>query len=311
MGSTMTNRKALALALGITAATMIAEIAGGLVSRSLALLADAGHMAADAAALGLSLFAFHLSSRPRTAARTFGWQRFEIFAAFLNGLSLWTIAGFIGYEAVQRLRSPLAVRGGLMLAFAGLGLASNVAALLVLARGRSGSLNIRGAFLHVLGDALGSVGVLAAALLIELTGSFIWDPIVSVVVCALILWSSARLIRESFHVFMEAAPRHLDLGALSEALAGIPGVLEVHDLHVWTITSGFVSLSAHLKTGRGADPPGILREARDRVAARFGIGHATFQIESAEGPACETGTCEGPPDEAHAGRSHLSSHLKA
>ncbi len=290
----MTNKKALALALGITAATMITEIVGGLVSRSLALLADAGHMAADAAALGLSLFAFRLSARPRTPARTFGWRRFEIFAAFLNGLSLWTIAGFIGYEAVRRLRSPTAVRGGLMLVFAGLGLASNVAAMLILARGRRVSLNIRGAFLHVLGDALGSVGVLAGALLIELTGSFAWDPIVGVAVCVLILWSSARLIRESFHVFMEGAPRHLDLDALAGTLAGIPGVLEVHDLHVWTITSGFVSLSAHLKTGRDADLPGILHEARDRVSARFGIDHATFQLESAAAPACETATCEGP-----------------
>lgn len=292
----MTNKKALALALAITLATMAAEIAGGLVSRSLALLADAGHMAADAAALGLSLFAFHLSSRPRTASRTFGWRRFEIFAAFLNGLSLWTIAGFIGYEAVKRLQSPSAVRGGLMLGFAGFGLAANLAAMLILARGRHGSLNIRGAFLHVLGDALGSVGVLAAALLIRLTGSFVWDPIVGLAVCALILWSSVRLVRESFHVFMEAVPRDLDTGALTAALRDIPGVLEVHDLHVWTITSGFVSLSAHLKTAGGANLPGILREARDRVAARFGIEHATFQLESADLPACETGTCEGPED---------------
>ncbi len=294
----MGNKKILALALGITAATMAAEIVGGLWSRSLSLLADAGHMATDAAALGLSLFAFWLSSRPRSTSRTFGWRRFEIFAAFLNGLSLWVVAGFIGAEAVRRLRAPQPVRSGMMLAFAVLGLAANVAAMVILARGRGRNLNIRGAFLHVLADALGSVGVLAAALLIRVTSAFVWDPIVSLAVCALILWSSIRLVLESFHVFMEGVPRHLDVDALARALAGIPGVLEVHDLHVWTITSEFVSLSAHLKVAGDANHPGILHEARDRAASGFGIGHATFQLETAPEGGCETGTCEGPPDRA-------------
>ena len=294
----MGNKKILALALGITTATMAAEIIGGLWSRSLSLLADAGHMATDAAALGLSLFAFWLSSRPRSASRTFGWRRFEIFAAFLNGLSLWVVAGFIGAEAIRRLRAPQPVRSGMMLAFAVLGLAANVAAMFILARGRGRNLNIRGAFLHVLADALGSVGVLTAALLIRMTGAFVWDPMVSLAVCALILWSSARLVLESFHVFMEGVPRHLDLEALTRALKDIPGVLEVHDLHAWTITSEFVSLSAHLKVAGDAPQAGILREARDRVATGFGIDHATFQLEAANEPGCETGTCEGPPDGA-------------
>jgi len=291
----MGNKRTLALALGITAATVVVEIAGGLMSGSLALLADAGHMATDAGALGLSLFAFWLSSRPQTTSRTFGWRRFEIFAAFLNGISLWVIAGFIGAAAVRRLQAPPPVRSGMMLAFAFLGLASNAAAMFVLARGRGRSLNIRGAFLHVLADALGSVGVLAGALLIRITGSFIWDPIVGVAVCVLILWSSLRLILESFHVFMEGVPRHLDLEALTGTLTDIPDVLEVHDLHVWTITSGFISLSAHLKVEGNADLPGILREARDRVSSGYGIDHSTFQLEAADETGCETGTCEEPP----------------
>jgi cobalt-zinc-cadmium efflux system protein len=290
------NKRSLTAALTITAATMIVEAAGGFLSRSLALLADAGHMLTDVAALGLSLFAFWLSSRPKTLSRTFGWRRFEIFAALFNGLALWVITGVIGYEAFKRLTAPPEIRSGVMIIVAGIGLAANVAVGAILYRGRTRNLNIRGAFLHVLADALGSVGVLAAGLLIRITGSYVWDPIVSAGVCLLILWSSGRLVRDSFHVLMEGAPAHLDVSAIRKALREVPGVIEVHDLHVWTITSGFVSLSAHLKIPRGRDFQEVIRKAQQTVSSRFSIVHTTFQPETAEEAGCETASCpEVPP----------------
>jgi cobalt-zinc-cadmium efflux system protein len=285
------KKRPLRIALAITAAMMLVEAAGGFLSRSLALLADAGHMLTDVAALGLGLFAFWLSARPRTSERTFGWRRFEIFAAFLNGLALWVISGFIGYEAFLRLKSPQPVKSGLMLTIAALGLVANITVGTILFRSRERNLNIRGAFLHVVADALGSVGVLAAALLIKLTGSYLWDPIVSVGVCFLILWSSGRLIRDSFHIFMEGAPAGLDIPGMNRALVEVPGVL---DLHVWTITSGFVSLSAHLTVRKGTDQRAVLRDANEVLTSRFDIRHSTLQTEEADEPCCPTGTCEGP-----------------
>jgi cobalt-zinc-cadmium efflux system protein len=287
----MENKRILALALAITAFFMLVEVIGGFISDSLALLADAGHMFTDAAALTLSLFAFWLSSRPRTAAKTFGWRRFEIFAAFLNGIALWVVAGLIGYEAFKRLKAPPDVKSGIMIVIAVIGLLSNIAVGAILFRSRHRNLNVKGAFLHVLADGLGSIGVLAAAILIRLTGSFIWDPIVSAGVCVLILWSSGRLIKESFHIFMEGAPPHLDIDGMNRALAGIPGVVDVHDLHVWTITSEFVSLSAHLKVLKNQDARDILRQAHDVISAKYQVHHTTFQLEIAEEPGCETGSC--------------------
>lgn len=291
------NKRSLTSALVITAAIMIIEAAGGILSRSLALLADAGHMLTDVAALGLSLFAFWLSSRPKTFSRTFGWRRFEIFAAFFNGLALWAIAGVIGYEAFKRLTAPPQIKSGLMIIVAAIGLAANGAVGAILYRGRTWSLNVRGAFLHVLADALGSVGVLAAGLLIRITGSYSWDPIVSAGVCLLILWSSGRLVRDSFHVLMEGAPAHLNVSEIQGALSKVPGVIEVHDLHVWTITSGFVSLSAHLKIPRGLDIQEVIRKAQQAVSSRFNVIHTTFQPETAEEAGCETASCpEIPPE---------------
>jgi len=285
----------LRIALFVTSAVFVVEVAGGLLSRSLALLADAGHMLTDVAALGLGLFAFWLSARPPSSRRTFGWRRFEIFAAFLNGLALWLIAALIGYEAFKRLQSPPPVKGGLMLAIAAFGLAANILVGAILFRSRRDNLNVRGAFLHVVGDALGSVGVLAAALLISLTGSFIWDPIISTFVCLLILWSSGLLIRDSFRVFMEGAPSHLDIDAIRTALAAIDGVVDVHDLHVWTITSGFVSMSAHVTIREGTDAKRTLERAQEAMASRFKITHSTFQIEPAADGLCPSGTCDLKP----------------
>ena len=289
----MENKRILTRALAITTFFMLVEVTGGFISGSLALLADAGHMFTDAAALTLSLFAFWLSSRPRTFANTFGWRRFEIFAAFLNGIALWVVSGLIGYEAFKRLKAPPEINSGLMIVIAALGLLSNIAVGAILFRSRNRNLNVKGAFLHVMADAVGSVGVLAAALLIRLTGSWIWDPVLSVAVCVLILWSSGRLIKESFHIFMEGAPAHLDISSVNKALTEIPGVVEVHDLHVWTITSGFVSLSAHLKVQKNRDAQDILRKAHDAVSTGFKIQHTTFQMEAADESGCETGSCLG------------------
>ncbi len=289
------NKKTLLISFGLTFLFLLVEVAGGIVSGSLALLADAGHMFTDAAALGLSYFAFWLSSRPRTAALTFGWRRFEIFAALVNGVALWIIAGIIVFEAAKRIKAPPEVKSGLMMVVAVLGLMSNIAVAVVLSRGRR-NLNVRGAFLHALADGLGSVGVIVAALLIPLTGSYIWDPIISAGVCLLILWTSGKLIRESFHVFMEGAPPHLDVSRVQRALSELDGVTEVHDLHVWTITSEFVSLSAHLKIRKNEDAGDLLRRARDVVSSGFKIKHTTFQIEIDDTPGCETGSC--PAEEA-------------
>ena len=286
------DRKSLRWALILTALTMGVEIAGGFLSGSLALLADAGHMLTDVAALGFSLFAFWLSDRPRTARRTFGWRRFEIFAAFLNGLALWVISGFIAYEAYERFKTPFAVRSGLMLVVAIFGLLINAAVGAMLYHRRAHSLNIRGSFIHVLADGLGSVGVLVAAVLIRITHSNVWDPAVSILVCLLVLWSSTKLVLESFHILMEGAPRHLNISEVEKTLGAIPGVLEVHDLHVWTVTSGFVSLSAHLKVGPERDSKEILREAKRALGEAFGISHVTLQLECAEIAGCETASCE-------------------
>ncbi len=289
------HQRPLRLALLITSAVLVVEIAGGFLSHSLALLADAGHMLTDVAALGLGLFAFWLSGRPAPSGRTFGWRRFEIFAAFLNGVALWLIAAVVGYQAFLRIRTPQPVKGGLMLAVAAFGLAANIAVGAVLFRSRDRNLNIRGAFLHVAADALGSVGVLIAALLIATTGSTVWDPIVSAAVCLLILWSAARLIRDSFLIFMEGAPSGLDTGAIRATLAALDGVVDVHDLHVWTITSGFVSLSAHLKARAGTDPKSLLRRAQEAISSRFNVHHSTFQIEPEEDVSCATGSCDETP----------------
>jgi len=291
------NKRTLRIALAITAAMMLIEAAGSFLSGSLALLADAGHMLTDAAALGLSLFAFWLSSRPKTVSRTFGWRRFEIFAAFINGVALWAIAGAIGYEAFKRLSAPPEIKSGMMITIASFGLISNLAVGAALFRGRNRSLNIKGAFLHVLADALGSIGVLAGGVLIQITGSYAWDPIVSAGVCVLILWSSGRLVRDSFHVLMEGAPVHLDVAAIQETLTNVPGVVEVHDLHVWTITSGFVSLSAHLKISGGQDIQETIRQAHRVVSSRFKVLHSTFQPEIAEEAGCETASCSETPPE--------------
>ena len=264
--------------LGITAAFMVAEAVGGVLSGSLALLADAGHMFTDAGALALSLFAMRVAQRPASNRKTFGYVRLEILAALANGATLLVIAGWIMVEAWQRFRDPVSVDGGLMLTVAVLGLGVNVVGALLLHTHAHDNLNVRGAYLHVIGDLLGSVGAILAGTIILLTGWMPADPVISVVIALLILYSAWKLVREATDVLLEAAPAHVDMDALLEDLNSIEGLDHVHDVHVWTLTSGFVALAAHGVIDDPAQHMRVLDEVRARMASR-GVEHVTFQIE--------------------------------
>jgi len=264
--------------LALTASFMVAELIGGLLSNSLALLADAGHMLTDVAALGLSVFAIRLARRPPSARRTYGYVRLEILAALVNGATLLVIAGLIIFEAWQRLRAPLTIDAPIMLSVASVGLGVNVAGAVLLHRHAHENLNVRGAYLHVLGDLLGSVGAIAAGIVVLTTGWTPVDPIASMAIALLILFGAWKLVREATDVLLESVPAHVDLAAIVADLAGIEGLDEVHDVHVWTLTSGFVALSAH----GVIDDPGVHTRVLDEVRTRMqahGVEHVTFQIE--------------------------------
>ncbi len=272
------SRRRLELALAITAAVMIAEAVGGWLAGSLALLADAGHMLADAAALGLALFAARVAQRPATPERSFGLLRLEILAALVNGALLIAIAIGIGIEAWHRLKAPPAIDGALLLGVAAVGLVANLAALKILHHGHEHSLNQRGAYLHVLGDLLGSVGALAAGGLVVTAGWTLADPLISVLITLLVLGSAWRLIKESTDVLMESTPNHIALGDVHDRIASVPGVDSVHDLHVWTVTSGVVAMSGHLVVRNPTDNQPVLEAVQDRMRA-LGINHVTVQME--------------------------------
>jgi cobalt-zinc-cadmium efflux system protein len=268
----------LRTALAITAAVMVAEAVGGWLAGSLALLADAGHMLADAAALGLALFASHVAQRPATASRSFGLLRLEILAALVNGAVLLAIAVGIGLEAWRRLHAPAPVDGRLLLTVAAVGLAANVVAVVLLHRGHQHSLNQRGAYLHVLGDLLGSVGALTAGAVVLATGWTLADPIISVFIGALVLGSAWRLVKESTDILLEATPDHIAMSDVHDRIASVPGVDSVHDLHVWTVTSGVVAMSGHLVVRNPTDNQPVLEEVQDRMR-HLGINHVTVQVE--------------------------------
>jgi cobalt-zinc-cadmium efflux system protein len=272
------TRRRLALALGITATVMIAEAVGGWLAGSLALLADAGHMLADAAALGLALFVARVAQRPATPERSFGLLRLEILAALVNGALLIAIAIGIGVEAWHRLKAPPTVDGPLLLGIAAVGLVANLVSLRILHHGHEHSLNQRGAYLHVLGDLLGSVGALAAGGIVVATGWVVADPLISVLITLLVLGSAWRLIKESTDILMEATPNHIALGDVHDRIASVPGVDSVHDLHVWTVTSGVVAMSGHLVVRNPTDNQPVLEAVQDRMRA-LGINHVTVQME--------------------------------
>jgi cobalt-zinc-cadmium efflux system protein len=273
------NRRRLALTLGLAAAYMLAEAVGGWLTGSLALLADAGHMLSDAAALGLSLFAMWVAQRPPNPRRTWGYYRTEILAALANGATLAAISVWVVIEAAERFRHPSAVNAPVMMGIAAGGLVVNLVGLRILSGGRDESLNVRGAWLHVLTDALGSVQAIAAGALIW---AFDWqwaDPAAAVLIARLVVYSAWHLLRDTVGVLMEGTPAHIDLDEVRNTLAGLPGVAGVHDLHVWTITSGMEALSAHLVVEDTSSCTSLLRRARVALHDGFGIHHATVQIE--------------------------------
>ena len=291
-GAAGAHRGRLAVVLAITLTLVAVEVVGGLWSGSLALLADAGHLGADAAGIGLSLLAAWFAARPPTPRRTFGWRRAEILAAAANAVLLFGIAGYVLYEAVRRLAEPPDVGTGLMAAVAAVALAGNGASLLLLRQAQAASLNVRAAFLEVASDALGALAVLVAAVVIATTGWTRADAVAAVAVGTLILPRTWRLLREAANILLEATPRGVDLDEVRRHILDTPGVIDVHDLHAWTITSGMPVLSAHVVVADSAyaDCGAVLDRLAGCLTGHFDVAHSTFQLEPAghadhEGPA--------------------------
>ncbi len=281
------DTRQLSIALGLIAGFIAVEVVGGILAQSLALLSDAGHMLTDAAAIGLSLAAARIALRPAAGAMTYGFRRAEILSAQANGVTLLILAAFIVYEALRRLVDPPTVRAGLVLVVALVGVAVNLTATWALAKADRRSMNIEGSLQHLLTDLYAFVGTAIAAVVIMLTGFQRADPIISLVVAGLMVRSGYALVKASGRVFLEAAPAHLDPQAIGEALVGQPGVREVHDLHVWEITSGFPALSAHVLVGEEANCHAIRRGMEAMLHERFALGHTTLQVDHEGGDLIE------------------------
>lgn len=275
------DRRALAAALAIIACFTVVEVAAGLIAGSLALLADAGHMFTDAAALGAALFAAWMAARPARGPWTFGFRRVEILAAQANGILLALLGAWIVYAAIRRLVSPSDVEGEIVLGVGLAGIAVSLAATAILARGSRESLNVRGAFLHVAADVVAFAGTSVAGFLILVTGWDRWDPLAGLAVAALIFWAAFRLLRDSARIFLEGAPSDIDPAAVGRALAAEPHVVEVHDLHVWTVSTGFPALSAHVLVEPAADCHAVRRSLERLLVERFELSHTTLQVEHA------------------------------
>jgi cobalt-zinc-cadmium efflux system protein len=273
------DSRRLAFALALTSAYTVAEVVGGLLTGSLALLADAAHMLSDNISLAVALFAIWLAAKPTSPERTFGYKRAEILAALANGVTLVAISIWIFVEAYHRFSDPPEVLAGWMLVVAAIGLVVNVTAGLILWRSRGVSINVEAAFRHVLADLLGSFGVIAAGLLILTTGWLPADALISVLIGVLVLASAWTILRDSTRILLEATPEGVDARAVGERLAEADGVVEVHDLHIWTITSGFPALSAHVLVGRSEDCHGRRRELEKLIHREFGIEHTTLQVD--------------------------------
>ena len=275
------SSRALGLVLALTVAYTVAEIAGGLLTGSLALLADGGHMIGDSVALGLALGASWLAGRPATPKRSFGYRRAEILAALANGVALVAIAIWVFAEAIVRLDHPPRILAGWMLGLALAGLAVNIAAAGILARVSEENLNVQAALRHVFADLAGSAGVVTAALVVLATGWRQADPLAGMAIALLILGSSWTILRDSVAILLETTPAGIDAQEVGRRMAAAEGVVEVHDLHIWTITSGFPTLSAHVLVGRGDDCHARRRELEKLLRSEFGIGHTTLQVEHA------------------------------
>jgi cobalt-zinc-cadmium efflux system protein len=281
------NRRALWIAIGITVAVMGLEFLGGILSNSLALFSDAGHMLTDGMSLGLSLVALQLATRPPSATKTYGLYRMEILAALINGTTLILVSMFILYQAYQRFQTPEVVKSYIMLWVALLGLVANGIAAWAMTRTSKESLNLRGAYLHILGDALSSLGVVAAGLVIYFTGWYMVDPILSVIISLVILRGAFVLVKDSTNILLEAVPKDVDLGEVERVVRSIPGVKDLHHVHLWTITSGRHALSAHVLVGdiQLSRTGSILQEINRILMERYRIFHSTIQFE------CEN--CQG------------------
>jgi cobalt-zinc-cadmium efflux system protein len=282
-GQRQGSMRALRLTLLLTATFTVVEFAGGLLTGSLALLADAAHMLSDNVSLGVALFAGWLATRPAGPDRTFGYRRAEILAALFNGVTLVAISIWIFVEAINRFRDVPDVDAGPMLAVAAGGLAINIAAAAILSRHSEESLNVSAALRHVIADLLGSVGVIIAATVILITGWEYADPVVGVLIGLLVLASSWGILRDSAQILLEASPAGIDVQQVGRAMAGMPHVSEVHDLHVWTITSGFPALAAHVLVGREADCHAARRDLEAMLHERFGLDHTTLQVDHVGG----------------------------
>jgi cobalt-zinc-cadmium efflux system protein len=278
--------------LGLTGGFMVLEAVGGWLSGSLALIADAGHMLTDVGALGLSLVTALIAQRPADDNKTYGYLRWEILAALVNGAALFGIAGWVVIEAVHRIQQPEPIRVGLFLTVAAAGLLVNLVSLALLHGSREGSLNARGAYLHVMGDALGSVGALGAALVVRFTGWSQADPIASILLSLLILVGAWRLLKESTDILLDAVPRHVSMPEVQRRMLAVPGVTGVHDLHVWTVVSGVVAMSGHAIVPDLEAHPGVLDGIRNQLSA-LGIAHVTIQLEVSD-------ECEEEPEAAPA-----------
>ena len=280
--------KPLKIALTIVLVIMVFEVIGGILSNSLALLGDAGHMLVDALALGLALFAVTIARRPATPTKTFGYHRVEIMAALANGTALLLVSAYIFYEAYQRFLEPPLINTPLMIGVAVIGLVANLTGILLLRRASRRSLNIKAAFWHIVGDTISSVGVIVAGIIISVTGWRVVDPLIAIFIGGIILWGAVRLVSESVDILMEAVPKHIQVDKVIEIIKNVPGVEDVHDIHIWTITSDIHALSAHLliEDQRVSKSAEIVETVNRNLGRHFNITHTTLQLEC---ESCPTG----------------------
>ncbi len=287
-GHSAAGERRLRLALALTAAFLVVEVAGSFLTGSLALLSDAGHMATDAAGLAIALFAIRLGRRPADERRSFGYRRLEILAAALNASALFLVAGYVFFQAVLRFRNPTPIDSTGMLVVAAAGLVVNAIAMVLLRGGRDESLNVRGAYLEVWADFLGSVAVLAGALIIRFTGVAWIDPLIAVGIALWVLPRGFALLKAALHVLLEGTPEGIDPRAVQQSLKSVPGVVDVHDLHIWSVTTGVPLLSAHLRVAEMSRWDETLKRVQALLAEKHGVKHVTLQPE-AEAP------CDSPP----------------
>lgn len=285
MHSHASTTRALAVAVGITASFFVIELLGGILTNSLALQTDAFHMLTDVVALVYALFAAWLAQRPVSLRRTYGYYRVEILSAFLNGILLWAVVIFVFYEAIQRIQHPSDVQSLNMLVIAVLGLVANGLVAVALSRSRNASLNLKGAFLHVIADALGSVGAISAGLIMLFTGWYQADPIASIMIGVLVFFSSGKLVRDSVNILLEGVPSHVDVSALEQRILGMKGVKDIHDLHVWSIAdTKMCCMSSHVVVDDDTNGRQLVTELIRILKEEFGIDHTTFQLEDENYP---------------------------